>query len=421
MALFKKDDPEEPDPATQRRAEIADIMAKYREKLEGELGTPKEENSEESIASSEYQSFKAESLPNLLNIYEKLCALSEKLLKISPDPKKVPEYQEAIEISHLSITPTGAVSFSILYPLLLVFIGCLLSYAVLESSFFIIFFVIIGASIIIPFQRLPLILANNLRMRASNQMVLCIFYVVTYMRHTSNIERAIEFASDHLAPPLSLDLKKVLWNVETGKYESLKESLDHYLDGWRKYNLEFIEAFHLIESSLYEGSEERRVTLLDKALNTILEETYEKMLHYAQNLKSPITMLHMLGIILPILGLVILPLIVSFMCSVQWYHLAALYNIALPIGIYLLGKNILAKRPTGYGDTDIAEDNPELRKYRNILFRIAGQDIQIQPMFLSIAVGVIFLLIGLSPLLLHAANPGWDVIYDGKAGTLRQI
>src|SRR3989344_1252900 len=101
MALFKKDDPEEPDPATQRRAEIADIMAKYREKLEGELGTPKEENSEESIASSEYQSFKAEYLPKHLNIYEKLCAFSEKLLKISPDPKKVPDYQETIEISNL--------------------------------------------------------------------------------------------------------------------------------------------------------------------------------------------------------------------------------------------------------------------------------------------------------------------------------
>ena len=49
----------------------------------------------------------------------------------------------------------------------------------------------------------------------------------------------------------------------------------------------------------------------------MLEETYEKMLHYAQNLKSPITMLHMLGIILPILGLVILPLVVSFMEAVK--------------------------------------------------------------------------------------------------------
>ena len=72
--------------------------------------------------------------------------------------------------------------------------------------------------------------------------------------------------------------------------------------------MEFIESMHLIEASLYEASEGRRLDSLDKSLSVILEETYEKMLHYAHNLKGPLTALHMLGIILPILGLVILPL-----------------------------------------------------------------------------------------------------------------
>ena len=152
----------------------------------------------------------------------------------------------------------------------------------------------------------------------------------------------------------------MLWDVETEKYSSVKESLDSYLDTWKKWNSEFIEAFHLIESSLYEGDEARRLNALDKSLDVILEETYEKMLHYAHNLQNPITMLHMLGIILPILGLVILPLVVSFMENVKWYHLAVLYNVILTVVVYYLGKNILSRRPTGYGDTDISEENPEL-------------------------------------------------------------
>ena len=146
------------------------------------------------------------------------------------------------------------------------------------------------------------------------------------MRHTSNIENAIGFAADHLAPPLSLDLKKVLWDVETEKYESVKESLDLFLQTWKKWNFEFIESFHLIESSLYEASEDRRLNSLDKSLDVIISETYEKMLHFAHNLQSPITMLHMLGIILAILGLVILPMVVSFIEGVRCYHLAALYK-----------------------------------------------------------------------------------------------
>ena len=47
---------------------------------------------------------------------------------------------------------------------------------------------------LIPLQRLPYYLANSWRMKASNQMVLCTFYLVTYMRHTSNLELAVDFA-----------------------------------------------------------------------------------------------------------------------------------------------------------------------------------------------------------------------------------
>jgi len=256
-----------------------------------------------------------------------------------------------------------------------------------------------------PLGKAPEFMANNWRLKASNQMVLSIFYTVTYMRHTSNLEKAIEFACQHLAPPLSLDLKKILWDVETEKYSSVKESLDSYLETWKKWNTEFIEAFHLIESSLYEGDESRRLNALDKSLDVILEETYEKMLHYAHNLQNPITMLHMLGIILPILGLVILPLVVNFMGEdVKWYHIAVIYNVILTVVVFYLGKNILSRRPTGYGDTDISEENPELKKYRNVLIKIGNQEIQITPLVISVIIGATLFLIGLSPLILKTVG-----------------
>ena len=71
------------------------------------------------------------------------------------------------------------------------------------------------------------------------------------MRHTSNFELGIDFAAEHLPPPLSIDLKKIIWNIETEKYASIKESVDNYLQTWRKWNMEFIESMHLIESFLY--------------------------------------------------------------------------------------------------------------------------------------------------------------------------
>ena len=383
------------------KQKLMTLMQIYKNHLEKELGAKLEESPSKPIT-KEYQEFKAEFLPKHMNWYEKLCNISEKILRIKPDPKKAPDFQEVISITHLNITPSGAVSFSFLIPIAAALFGSLFSFLVFKSLFFVFLFLVGSVLIIKPLGKMPEFIANNWRLKASNQMVLCVFYTVTYMRHTSNLEKAIEFATQHLAPPLSLDLKKVLWDVETEKYSSVKESLDMYLETWKRWNLEFIEAFHLIESSLYEGDEARRLNALDKSLDVILDETYEKMLHYAHNLQNPITMLHMLGIILPILGLVILPLVVSFMENVQWYHLAVIYNVILTVAVYYLGKNILSRRPTGYGDTDIAEENPELKKYRNILVKFGKKEIQIDPLFISIFLGVALFLIGLSPLLWHA-------------------
>ena len=382
------------------KQKLLNLMEIYKKNLEKELGA-KVDEAPQTQTTKEYKEFKAEFLPKHMGLYEKLCNFSEKTLKIKPDQKNASALQEAIGIIHLNITPTGATSFSILVPILGAVFGALLSFLVFQSMFFSFVFIIGALCMIRPLARAPEFMANNWRLKASNQMVLSIFYTVTYMRHTSNLENAIQFASEHLAPPLSLDLKKVLWDVETEKYSSVKESLDIYLETWKKWNIEFIEAFHLIESSLYEGDEARRLNALDKSLDVILDETYEKMLHYAHNLQNPITMLHMLGIILPILGLVILPLVVSFMDGVKWYHLAFIYNVILTVIVYYLGKNILSRRPTGYGDTDISEENPGLKKYKNILIKIGKDEIQITPAIICVFLGIILFLIGISPLVYH--------------------
>ncbi len=391
-----------------KEEEIKDLLVKYKERIEKELGG-KVTKKEEKIATREYKQFKSEFMPTHFSLYEKLCNLSEQIIKIQPDKKKEKLLKDAIKVCHLSITPSGAVSFAILAPLIIIVCGSLIFYSIFNSMFFIVFFLMMGLFLVMPLGKLPIYLANTWRLKASNQMVLCIFYVVTYMRHTSNLELAIEFASQHLAPPLSLDLKKILWDIETEKYGSIQDSLSAYLESWKRVNQEFIEAFHLIESSLFEGSEDRRLNALDKSLEGILNETYEKMLHYAHNLKSPITMLHMLGVILPILSLVILPLAVTFMEGIEWFHLAAVYNVALPIGVHLISKGILSTRPTGYGDTDISKDNPELKKFKNILIKIGKSELKINPLYISIIVATVLGLIGLSPIIIHSVNPYFDI------------
>ena len=413
--------------------EMEEFENKYKEKIKTEFENYKKtafSSDTEKTKSRQYVEFKKQWMPKQMNLYEKACNLSEKIFKVTPDQKEAVKLQEAINTCHLNITPTGVKSFSWMAPLVFVMVVAFFSLTLpilfnpgggAESElFFILFAAVIGIILVFPLGKLPEFIANNWRMKSSNQMVLCVFYIVTYMRHTSNLENALDFAAEHLPPPLSLDLKKIIWDVETEKYSSVKESLDVYLEGWKKYNMEFIESIHLVESSLYESSESRRLDSLDKSLGVILDETYEKMLHYAHELQSPLTMLNMLGIVLPILGLVILPLVVSFMSEIKWYHIFALYNIALPVGVYYLGRVVLSTRPTGYGESDISETNPQMKKYRNAIVNLGGIELKFSPAIIGFFVFVVFFLIGISPIIMHMVAPGFDVVIT-NSGEIKAI
>ena len=60
--------------------------------------------------------------------------------------------------------------------------------------------------------------------------------------------------------------------------------------------MEFVEAIHLVSSSLFESSEGRRVEILERALTVILDGVYDKMLKYTHEVKSPLTNVYMLGL-----------------------------------------------------------------------------------------------------------------------------
>jgi hypothetical protein len=394
--------------------ELEGIMSKYNAEIATELGERAsgknnrlraEQRGE--VRSREYSQFKSEYLPPRLSIYEKACLLFDKFIKLSANPKLEQQYKDAITVCHLNLTPTQVNTAAVMIPSIFTFLTVSISFMLSGGFFFPLFFMIIGISLYFYFKGYPISQAKIWRMEAGSQMVMSVFYVVTYMRHTPNMELAVDFAAERLAPPLSLDFKKILWDVETQKCESVKESLDKYLETWRDHNNDFIESFHLIESSLLEGTEDRRIGMLDKALTVMLDGTYETMLHYAQGLKSPMTTLNMLGVILPVLGLVILPLVVSFMEGVNWYHIAAIYDVGFPLAVLALGVNILSTRPSGYGKVDISK-NPELRKYKNFIVKIGSKDIVLPPIYISAIVAIILLIIGFSPLIVRFVSPSFD-------------
>ena len=351
-----------------------------------------------------YEQFKKASLTKPLSFYEKACNFFGKILQINPGTERSKQLEKLISLAQLNTTPSATVSLGI-FVFLFIFIFSGVVWVITDSVFLFGYVILMGLFVMFALFKLPDFFANTRRLQASNQMVQCVFYVASFLRHTSNIELAIRFAAERLFPPLSYDFKKVMWDVQTNKYGTIRESLDNYLETWRGWNDEFIESLNLISASLYEPSETKRLSMIDKGLNVMLDETYERMLRYSHDLKNPITMLYMLGLVLPILGLVILPLVAAFTGKtpplVLAAYIALIYNLTLPLILYYLTKTTLSKRPTGYGEVDISNQIPDIKKYVNVVMPFGTKRILISPLLVSLVIGVGFLLVGILPLALQ--------------------
>ena len=353
-----------------RKPNVKDILEKYGSKLQGQIETTDVGAVKDSKS---YLKFKEERGRELTS-YERWCKTLGSSIKMKISEKDAIPIQRAIDIAHLDIEPWQAVTLSVMSFITVFFLGLMISLAYtfikggLASFPALSFFMMVVISIFLFyfFNGYPERIANKWRLKASSQMVPAILYIVVYMRHTANLEKAIAFASEHLQYPLALDFKKIFYDVAMGKFSTIKESLDNYLNCWKDFSPEFIESFHLIESSLFEPDNSRRIATLEKSIQVVLDGVYDRMLKFTHEVKAPLTNVYMLAIMLPILGIALIPLASAMVAGmIQWTHVFLLYAVIIPFLAFFMMDKILALRPGGYGETSYLEKNPLYSEYKS--------------------------------------------------------
>ena len=383
-----------------RKPTVDEILKKYTAKIETQIETSKEDRTN---YSKEYTKFREEMAPDL-NKYEKWCRSLGSFIKLKVSEKDEEKIKKHLEIAHLDVLPWQALTLSVMSFITVFLVGLIISVSValIKGSFvafpLLFFFLMVLVSVFLFYfvNRYPERLAKKWRLKASSQMVPAILYIVVYMRHTPNLEKAIAFASEHLQPPLALDFKKVFYNVEVGRFSTIKESLGNYLETWKDYSVEFIEAFHLIEGSLFEPDNSRRIAVLEKSLQVVLDGVYDKMLRFTHNVRSPLTNVYMLGVVLPTLALALLPLASAMVGDfLTVVHIFVLFNLIVPFMVFYLTDKVLMLRPGGYGETTLLERNPLYPKYKSK-----------KPYWRAFFICFPFLIIGLLPLIFQTPLPG---------------
>jgi len=318
------------------------------------------------ISSREYRIYK-QAEKRKLNWYERLARFSQKILKVKPGKRTEQEIQKQIAFTGLMITPASVMSLFVLTIIGFVIIGAAVTIASFISPagnpMYGIGVIALGLGLSYYFYKYPANMVKKLRIQASSEVVLAILYMVVSMRISPNLERALRFAAANVSGALAWDMRKLIWDIEMRRYYSANDALTDYIAKWKPENEEFAEALRLIRDSETQVPERGR-KILDESLEVILDGTKTRMKHYAQELNLPVMIIHMMGIILPVMGTIMAPLVVVFMSSdippllmVSGFVLS--YDIILPLMIIWFINNTLNKRPVTFSQVDTSR-HPDL-------------------------------------------------------------
>jgi Flp pilus assembly protein TadB len=337
---------------------------------------------------SEYLTFLEELKQKPVTWYEKACAFVEKHFPVSPDNKTKLRVEEALRAGYTNATPKGVFSLAILSTLTVLILVFYCIFFLDIGTVFGIFGIMLIVGVFWYFYNYPNARAKSMGIKMSADSVLAILYMIIYMRSSPNLEGAIKFAAQNLEGPLAWDLRKLLWDIETGKYASADYALVDYILKWKNKNKEFAEALNLLRGSSVDSS--RREMVYEETLNVILNGTRDRARHYASELRMPMTLIYAMGILLPVMGLVLFPIILIFIADyVKPSFVFFGYDILLPVFLYFIVDHLLASKPPTFSPPDIskAKGVPPMGR-----FSFAGRFIPILP--LSLLISIPFVLLG---------------------------
>jgi len=291
------------------------------------------------------------------------------------------KYKQAVDFLNWNLSPeefSAAVKFSMIASIAVSFILFVLFFqfglfdAVLEfvgspimAYFYLFLPLILIVYVVVTFvQNFPLNEAKLEQVRALTYVPEIMGYMIMSMKLVPNLEKAVEFAASHGRGKIAEDLKKVVWNVELGIYHTLSEGLDDMAYNWGKFSDEFKTSLMMIRASVLEDTEAKRYQILDKTMEQTLESIRTKMEQYARDLSQPTVVLFYLGVLLPLILIIVLPIGSAFsgQAIARPEVLILIYNIVIPAATLIFARMVLVNRPPTYEPPKIPDNHPELPK-----------------------------------------------------------
>ncbi len=326
-------------------------------------------------------------------LYERLCRNSE-IIGLDLPKQSARQLQEDIVFSTLNVTTKGVISATVLTFLTLLLLS--IGFALIMNNIGMVLFLIgipIGFTLLV--YSYPNFMSQVLKIQTGDESIRIILYMVIYLKLHPNFEGAVNFAAAHSKGPLATDIRKAMWDIQAGKYRTVEEALSAYMAKWRVWNEDFVRSVTLLYNVLIEPSEQERENILKKSLNFLLTNTERKMKAYVEDITGPVNILYVLGMMLPVMGLIMFPLISMFLHKeVNPFYLGIGYTVLLPLLILFLVNRIILKRPSAFMVPDISK-HPGLPPPDKYPIKFFGKTILIPIIPVAILVSLLIMTYGI--------------------------
>jgi hypothetical protein len=179
--------------------------------------------------------------------------------------------------------------------------------------------------------------------------------MVISLSRTPNLENAVVFTYKNLRGPLRRDFEEIVIDFNLRKIYSIEQGINRIIDKWSAEAREFSDALKLlVEYAKYPYRGEK---MLEEAVRLTVDGSYSKMTKYARDLKLPTTAILVLGIILPVIGLTLIPLVTIFIPEILSMSMVFFfYNIFLPTILFSLIIMLVEGRPMTVSTVISAKD-----------------------------------------------------------------
>lgn len=215
--------------------------------------------------------------------------------------------------------------------------------------------VAIGCAVRLGLLKLPPLALALRRTRAVGDAADLVCRLVMRLRVAPTVEAATRFAARTGEGPLAASLGRHARRARG----TPRSGLGRFADEWSEWCPALPRASGLLHAGAGARAEDGDRTV-SRALTTTLEDLRERTAAFAADVRGPATGLYAAGVLLPLALVGVLPAARAAGVRVPLAAFAAVYDLAIPVGVAAGGLSLLARRPAAFPPPPVDRTHPDV-------------------------------------------------------------